>query len=410
MSTSRVKLTKSFIDQLELTPAIYRDSEIIGFAIRVNNSYKTYIVEKKVKGKSIRCKLGDYEKITVEDARILAQQKLKELTDSNPLSIKNNKILKNSLNEKIDQPYLKEAFQVYINHHELKERTLADYKEVIEKYLIDLSELKLIDITEQMIEEKYIQLSQYSYAKANLSMRVLRAVYHFSNKYYQNKNCEVIIPRINPVNLLKKKQLWEEIPPRRNYIDVDNLTKWVQAIIEYKGRGQENETNKDFLLTLILTGLFRNECESLHWKNIDLEEGTLSFINPYNNVYYKIYMGNFLWHRMKKRRIQNKGEWVFPSVKSESGHIINISKFRKKINEQCNLSFTFQDLRRTFYFVLNNLTNKSLVSKRTDQYEEKLDVKNIAHAQDMRNRMNKVEQIILGPYRDELIKSININL
>ncbi|RSZ91934.1 hypothetical protein EJ478_15775 [Acinetobacter baumannii] len=62
------------------------------------------------------------------------------------------------------------------------------------------------------------------------------------------------------------------------------------------------------------------------------------------------------------------------------------------------------------YATKPNLTNKSLVSKRTDQYEEKLDVKNIAHAQDMRNRMNKVEQIILGPYRDELIKSININL
>lgn len=76
---------------------------------------------------------------------------------------------------------------------------------------------------------------------------------------------------------------------------------------------------------------FRNECESLHWKNIDLVKGTLSFINPYNNVYYKIYMGNFLWHLMKKRRMQNKGEWVFPSVKSESGHIINISKFRKKL-------------------------------------------------------------------------------
>ena len=45
-----------------------------------------------------------------------------------------------------------------------------------------------------MIEEKYIQLSQYSYAKANLSMRVLRAVYRFSIKYYQTKNREVIIP------------------------------------------------------------------------------------------------------------------------------------------------------------------------------------------------------------------------
>ncbi|EPK3280172.1 integrase family protein, partial [Acinetobacter baumannii] len=47
MSTSRVKLTKSFIDQLELTPAIYRDSEIIGFAIRVNNSYKTTLWKRK---------------------------------------------------------------------------------------------------------------------------------------------------------------------------------------------------------------------------------------------------------------------------------------------------------------------------------------------------------------------------
>ena len=44
MSVQRVKLTKSFIDQLALVPAIYRDSELIGFAVRVNSSYKTYIV------------------------------------------------------------------------------------------------------------------------------------------------------------------------------------------------------------------------------------------------------------------------------------------------------------------------------------------------------------------------------
>ena len=33
MSVQRVKLTKSFIDQLALVPAIYRDSELIGFAV-----------------------------------------------------------------------------------------------------------------------------------------------------------------------------------------------------------------------------------------------------------------------------------------------------------------------------------------------------------------------------------------
>ncbi|MDB9696122.1 Arm DNA-binding domain-containing protein, partial [Acinetobacter nosocomialis] len=143
MSTSRVKLTKSFIDQLKLIPAIYRDSEIIGFAIRVNNSYKTYIVEKKVKGRAIRCKLGDYEKITLEEARILAQQKLKDLTENNYLISKNNKILKNNLDKKINQPSLDEAFQAYINQHKLKDRTLVDYRDVIEKYLMYWRELKL---------------------------------------------------------------------------------------------------------------------------------------------------------------------------------------------------------------------------------------------------------------------------
>lgn len=125
MSTSRVKLTKSFIDQLELIPAIYRDSEIIGFALRVNNSYKTYIVEKKVNGRAIRCKLENYEKITLEDARILAEQKLKDLSDTNFLNIKSTSLKKN------DQPNLNEAFHAYINHHKLKERTLADYKKVM---------------------------------------------------------------------------------------------------------------------------------------------------------------------------------------------------------------------------------------------------------------------------------------
>jgi integrase len=37
----------------------------------------------------------------------------------------------------------------------------------------------------------------------------------------------------------------------------------------------------------------------------------------------------------------------FPSAKSESGHITNISKVRAKINESCGIQFTFHDLRRT---------------------------------------------------------------
>lgn len=403
MSTSRVKLTKSFIDQLELIPAIYRDSEIIGFALRVNNSYKTYIVEKKVNGRAIRCKLENYEKITLEDARILAEQKLKVLSDTNFLNIRSNSHKKN------DQPNLSEAFQAYMKHHKLKERTLADYKKVIEKYLIDWREVPLVKLTQQMVEDKYIQLSKSSYATANLCMRVLRAIYSFSVKYYQNKKNETTIPMMNPVDFLNSKQLWHKVSPRQNYIEAENLKKWVHAIIEYNERGQKYETNKDFLLTLILTGFFRNECESLRWEKIDLSRGTLSFVNTYNNEEYILYMGDFLWSLMKKRRVQIKGEWVFPSMKSESGHIVNISKVRQRINEKSHVSFTFQDLRNTFNFVVNNLSNEPLFIKKTDEKRAKLDDKKVIKYQEIRYKMNKIEEEILGSCRDQLIAEMNNN-
>ncbi len=80
----------------------------------------------------------------------------------------------------------------------------------------------------------------------------------------------------------------------------------------------------------------------MRWEDLDLHQGTLSFINTYNNESYKLYMGDFLWLLMKKRKMQMGGEWVFPSAKSKTGHIVNISKFRKKINEQSNISLLFK--------------------------------------------------------------------
>lgn len=77
------------------------------------------------------------------------------------------------------------------------------------------------------------------------------------------------------------------------------MKKWVHAIIEYNERGQEYETNKDFFIDAHTNGVFRTECESLRWENIDLGKGTLSFINTYNNEEYILYMGDFLWSLMK---------------------------------------------------------------------------------------------------------------
>ncbi|OUC57637.1 Phage integrase, partial [Acinetobacter seifertii] len=122
-----------------------------------------------------------------------------------------------------------------------------------------------------------------------------------------------------------------------------------------------------------------------------------------------LYMGDFLWLLMKKRKMQMGGEWVFPSAKSKTGHIVNISKFRKKINEQSNISFTFQDLRRTFNFIASNLSNEPIFIKNTNEKKIILESDHVVHDQDMRHKMNRIEQIVLSSYRDELIALMNIN-
>lgn len=408
MSVNRVKLTKSFIDQLELIPAIYRDSELIGFAVRVNTSYKTYIVEKKVNGRSTRSTLGIHGQITLSQARVLAQEALLDMTMGiKPIDKKKKKIAdaKSIFDIEKSQPTLNEAYQVYIEERTLKTRTLEDYSDVVNGYLKDWKDTKLKDITRTMVQEKHKELSVNSKAQANMCMRVFRAIYNFSIEHYLDDDEQPIIPPLNPVKTLTAKKSWNKIRRRSSYINEDKLPDWINAVLNFEDRGQQFETNKDFLITLILTGFRREECESLAWSAVDLKYGYITSIDPKNNEPHTLPMGDYLWELMKKRRKQITVDWVFPSAKSESGHITNISKVRAKINKSCGIQFTFHDLRRTYGSIAESLdygkyTIKKLLNHKN---EDKNDV-TAGYVQisdkKLRAAMNEIEEIVLGKNRD----------
>lgn len=404
MSTSRVKLTKSFIDSLTLEPAIYRDSELIGFALRVNTSYKTYIVEKKVNGKSTRSTLGIHGQITLAQARVLAQEVLVQMSKGiNPNEQKRQQRadIENQDNLIRQQPTLQIAFEAYINERALKDRTLSDYEIVLSKYLADWKDLKLASITRTMIQQRHQELSTKSKAQANMAMRVFRAIYNFSVEHYLDDKEEPILPLINPVNTLNAKRAWNKIKRRKTYINEDKLPDWINAVLAYKDRGQVLETNKDFLLTLILTGFRRNECESIAWADVDLKYGFITSVDPKNGDPHTLPMGDFLWELMRKRKrhiVDSK--WVFPSAKSVSGHITNISKVRAKINKSCGIEFTFHDLRRTFGSIAESLdygkyTIKKLLNHREEDERDVTAGYVQVSDKKLREAMNEIEGLIL---------------
>lgn len=413
MSSQRVKLTKTFIDQLEMTPAIYRDSDLIGFAIRVNTTCKTYIVEKKVLGKTVRSTIGLHGNLTLSQARDIASEKLALMAQGiNPNEVKRKAIAEEKVKSDLlkIKPTLKQAFDHYLLYKPLKPRTIKDYTLVVDDYLKDWNNIQLDEISRSMIQAKHSELSQRSLAQANMAMRVFRAIYNYSVEHYRDENDQSILGQDNPINTLNAKKAWNKICRRKTYIHLSQLPNWIKAIFEYKDRGQQQETNRDFLLTLILTGFRREECESLSWTSIDLKHGRITSTDSKNGVPHSLPMGDFLFTLMKKRYAQAKNEWVFPSAKSTSGHIVNISKVRQKINKSCGIEFSFHDLRRTFGAIAENLdygqyTIKRLLSPIDDHRD--LTVGYQVSERKLREAMNAIEEIVLGAYKTSLEESIS---
>lgn len=408
MSSQRVKLTKTFIDQLEMTPAIYRDSDLIGFAIRVNTTCKTYIVEKKVLGKTVRSTIGLHGNLTLSQARDIASDKLAQMSQGiNPNDVKRNAIAEEKVKSDLSKtkPTLKQAFDHYLFHKSLKPRTIKDYTLVVDDYLKDWNNITLDKISRSMIQAKHSELSQRSMAQANMAMRVFRAIYNYSVEHYLDENGRSILDTHNPTKTLDAKKAWNKMSRRKSYINEEQLPHWIKAVFEYKDRGQQRETNRDFLLTLILTGFRREECESLPWTRIDLKHGRITSIDSQNGVPHSLPMGDFLFTLMKKRYAQAKNEWVFPSAKSTSGHIVNISKVRQKINKSCGIEFSFHDLRRTFGTIAENLdygqyTIKCLLNSKDDDRD--VTVGDQVSERKLREAMNAIEDIVLGAYKTSL--------
>ena len=406
MSSQRVKLTKTFIDQLELTPAIYRDSDLIGFAIRVNNTCKTYIIEKKVLGRTVRSTIGLQGNLTLAQARHIARDKLALMAQGiNPNEVKRKIIAEEKLKSDLlkIKPTLKQAFEHYLLYKRLKPRTIQDYTMVVDNYLKDWNEITLDKISRFMIQAKHSELSQRSMAQANMAMRVFRAIYNYSVEHYRNENNRSILDQDNPISTLNAKKAWNKIRSRKTYIHQDQLPEWIKAVFEYKDRGQQLETNRDFLLTLVLTGFRREECESLTWSSIDLKYGRITLIDEKYREPYTLPMGDFLFTLMTKRYAQATNEWVFPSVKSTSGHIVNISKVRQKINKSCGIEFSFHDLRRTFNAIAKKLdyeqyTINRLLNYKNDDRDRTRDFVKVSDSK-LREAMNTIEDIILGDYK-----------
>lgn len=403
--SNRIKFTKTAIDALS-EPGIYRDTELIGFAVRVNATCKTYIVEKKVKGKSVRSTIGLHGNLTLSQARILAQGMLSQMAQGyNPNEVKRaeRNQIEHSLKISRQHPTLDVAYDEYLKNRILKPRTLKDYDQVINNYLADWKNYKIGEISRIQVQQKYSELTLRSPAQANMAMAVFRAIFNFSLEHFLDEKDESIITTMNPVSTLKAKRTWNKIKRRKGYIKQEQLSDWVDAVMNFTALRQELNTVRDFLITLILTGFRRGECQTLKWDAVDLKYGWITSNDPKNGEVHSLPMGERLWEIMKKRYDQKYNEYVFASPRSKKkGYTSNLYEAKQKIINETGIQFTFHDLRRTFGTIAENLDYGQYTIKRLLNHTVSDDVtEGYIQISDKKLRlaMQEIEDIVFESYK-----------
>lgn len=344
------------------TQVFYRDDQLLGFGLRVTSGgAKSYFIEKRINGRNKRITIGRHGQITPEQARKHAQKLLGEIvTGRDPLAEKRAKAARSAT--------LKQAYEEYLSTRKnLKLNTLHDYKRCVEGALGDWLDKPLTEITKDMVEQRHRKLGKSSPARANNTMRVLRALFNFAKDRYEDAQGDPIIV-INPVDRLSKNRAWYKVKRRQTLLSPSQLKPWFEATMNLN-----QETTRDYLHFLLFTGLRRSEAMQLTWENVDFKEGSFVIPDTKNREPHHLPMSTFLRELLERRHLQAEKIWVFPSPVS-NGPLKEPRTAIDRVIAQTGITFQLHDLRRTFITIAEALDIPAYALKRLLNHKYSNDV------------------------------------
>ncbi|MDT7514675.1 tyrosine-type recombinase/integrase [Rhodoferax mekongensis] len=204
---------------------------------------------------------------------------------------------------------------------------------------------------------------------ANRALATLRALYNFgmasTRQYFTG---------VNPAKDHKKYRERE----RQRFLLPRELGPFFAALAN-----EPNETIRDAILVALLTAQRRSNVFAMQWSHISLQDATWAIPGEQtkNGEQYVVTLlpelVSILEQRLELRPRDEKGRltnWVFPSSKGESGHIVDVRKAWARILKSSGLTnLILHDLRRTLaswqmrtgtslLMISKSLNHKSMVS------------------------------------------------
>jgi integrase len=269
---------------------------------------------------------------------------------------------------------LAQALDLYLDSGKTRsERTLADYRNHVDRYLSDWKERPIASLSPREVHDRHKEIGEkHGPYSANYVMRVLRAVYNKSRKLYPE------LPP-NPCDAVdfNTEQRRDRAIPR------DQLPQWYKEVCAL-----DNPVRRDLYLLTLFTGLRRETASSIRVADIDLDAKTLRIPKPKGGEQraFTVPLSDHLVRIVRERIADNErrreavnagrakkklppypeSPWLFPA-RSKSGHV---EEAKPSSRDKFTVSFSIHGLRNSYIsaavaagvhpYALKLLTNHAL--------------------------------------------------
>lgn len=287
---------------------VYNINGVPGFMLVMHKSGGSFVLQRRVNGRSTRVTIGRREEMHVKEALRRALELSAAMRDGlDPL-----------LEKRRTAFTLQAAWELFRRSKPLRSTTIAHYEHWLTKHVPDwldrpLQELGADRVGVRLRHEKITRES--GPVMANNVMRVFRAIYRRAQREQPD------LPAPPTVNVD-----WHKVGARDSALKYDELRAWYEKV-----EALRNPVKTLYWLAVLLTGGRRNQLACARWQDIDFSAGIWTF--PPENVKggkgYTIPVSAWLLERLKEAKASSDSEWVFPATRvqgrrvSRSGHLDN---------------------------------------------------------------------------------------
>lgn len=404
----KIKITKDVLDRLEPSSktAFVRDSDLQGFGVRITPAgARSFIVERKMGGKTVRHTIGRVGVLSLSQARKEALQKLAsmELGDNpndQPAAASPPATSDLSLDALLEA-YLKERAST---NPPMKERTAKDYRALIHRCFEPWLDKPFTGITKADVVAKMAELTKRGPTQANGAFRALRAVLSWAvdNESYVDSSGEPLY-QTTPISVLSRRKLWNAERRRTRRLELGSMADWWASIDrvsedDWPGRAA---VIRDFWRTVLFTGMRPGEAARIELRGWNSLLREITVTDPKNRApEFVLPVGNYCAALLDARAAASReagSEWLFPAPRRAAGHTSSGHEIRQAIEIASGIKWTLNDLRRTFASEVNRLDVSHYLLKRVMGHKTNdVTAGYVQHSREqVRSVMQRVEDVML---------------